>query len=591
MTLRQFTAKSIIITTILLIPGQYILASGSITGQGRFEKIAGVPSMGYKYLYEWDLFLSPSDNSMVGPFRRLGSPPGEPPTGDGYYRIDNLPAGTYSVYVNQPDFFASPKMVPNVRIVDGQQTVVNVDLDVDYSSYFRDTAGEQWTDWQWEWYQTFLATGTSVRGVSWVMAGAGLYNGKRGEISILEDNGDSDVRNWTLLATKEKQSLGHDTDLWLRWPSGQIKLTPGKYYAVKIWVQDGCAVYKRNKDASSYPYGRAYDINGNPRNFDLTVTVFVDRSYQMVTHTRLNPGPGQLGSSDTRWGQTFVATGTSLLAADLFAASGDANFDLTWKIRQDGPNGAQIGPTKTTQGAYFASSTDLVGVSYNPNDVLLVPGQTYCIEVTDSMNFTPFIQEPWNSYSDGRAYRNGAATDNDLAMTIMEHVSLQQPKYADMDNDGKVTFTDYCTLTNEWSQGKSPADIAPQPFGDDSVDYKDLGFFVKNWLTATTIPPLPEQASNPNPANGAVYVATDANLSWTAGPDATSHDVYLGTANPPPFIRNQTSTIFVPGYLSNASKFYWRIDEINGWGKTEGVIWSFMTVIDPPPPPPPPPPP
>ncbi|MBW8042205.1 MAG: carboxypeptidase regulatory-like domain-containing protein [Planctomycetes bacterium] len=578
MITRQFTVRSIIIILALLIPGKYVQASGSITGQGRYEKIAGVPSMGYKYLYEWDLFLSPSDNSMVGPFRRLGAPPGQTPTGDGYYQIGNLPAGTYSVYVNQPDFFASPKMVPNVQIVDGQQTVVNVDLDVDYSTYFKDTGGEQWTPWEWEWFQTFLATGTSVRGISWMMAGWNLYNGKYADISILEDNGEGDVRNWTLLGTKRENNIASDSDEWVRWPSGQILLTPGKQYAVKIWVLDGCAVYKRDKDGSSYPNGRAYDINGNPQTFDLNVTVFVDRNNQSVTHTRLNPGPGNFdgGLSDTRWGQTFVATGTSLLAADLFAASADGNFDLTWKIRQGGPNGAQIGPTKTTQGAYFASSTDLVGVSYNPNDVTLVPGQTYCIEVTDTMNFTPYTQG--NSYSDGTAYRNGTATGNDLAMTIMEYASPQQPRDADTDDDGKVTFTDYCTLAN----GESPADIFPPPFGDGSVDSKDLGLFIQKWLTATTIPPLPGQASNLYPLHGAANVSTTADLSWIPGPDAISHDVYFGTSSPGTFQGNQTAAIFDPGTMSPSTMYYWRIDSVNGWGKTEGQVWFFSTMVPPP---------
>jgi len=577
MTLRQFTSRSIIITLALLMPVQYVEASGSITGQGRFEKITGVPSMGHKYLYEWDLFLSPSDNSL-GPFRRLGAPPGQEPTGDGFYQIDNLPAGIYSVYVNQPDFFASPKVVPNVQIVDGQQAVVNVDLDVDYSTYFKDTGGGQWTDWQWEWFQTFLATGTSVRGISWMMAGWGLYDGKYADISILEDNGNTDVRNWTILGTKRENNIASDSDEWVRWPSGQILLTPGKQYAVKIWVQDGCAVYKRDKDGSSYPHGQAYDKDGIPQTFDLNVTVFVDRNNQMVTHTRLTPGAGILGDpSVSRWGQTFVATGTSLLAADLFAASGDADFDLTWKIRQGGPDGAQIGPTKTTQGAYFASSTDLVGVSYNPNDVTLVPGQTYCVDVTDTMNFTPYIQESWNSYSDGRAYRNGAATGNDLAMTIMEYVSPLQPRDADMDNDGKVTFTDYCTLANDWSQGESPADIAPPPFGDGTVDSNDLGLFVEKWLTATTIPPLPGQASNLYPPHGAASISTTADLSWTPGSDATSHDVYFGTSSPPEFQSNQTVAIFDPGTMGSGITYYWRIDSVNGWGITEGEVWSFRT--------------
>jgi len=577
--------RSVVIILALLLPEQWAQAGGSITGQGRFEKIAGVPSMGYKYLYEWDLFLSPSDNSMVGPCRRLGAPPGQPPTDDGYYHIGNLPAGIYSVYVNQPDFFASPKLVPEVQIVDGQETVVNVDLDVAYSTYFKDTGGEQWTDWQWEWYQTFLATGTSVRAVSWIMAGWGQYKDDWADISILEDNGGTDVRNWTLVATKTKDSIASDTDLWLRWPSGQIPITPGKKYAVKIWVNGGCAIYKRDKDGSSYPYGQAYDLNGNPRNLDLNVTVFVDRNNQMVTHTRLNPGPGQFdgGLSDTRWGQTFVATGTSLAAADLFAASGDTNFDLTWRIRQGGPNGAQAGPTKTTQGAYFASSTDLVGVSFNPDEVALVPGQTYCIEVTDTGNFTPYTQESWNSYSDGAAFRNGVATGHDLAMTIMEYVPPPQTKSPDLNDDGRVDFKDYCKLAQYWRLDEPSADLAPPPLGDGTVDFEDANVFVESWLTGTKIPPLPGQASNPNLPDGATGVSTTADLSWTDGSDATSHDVYFGTSSPPPFVCNQTSTTFDPGTMDYCTAYYWRIDALNGWGKTIGQVWSFTTMLHPPP--------
>ena len=195
--------------------------------------------MGYVQLYEWDLFLSPADNSIVGPCRRLGAPPGQPPTYDGYYRIDNLPAGVYSIYVNQPDFFASPKVAPNVQIVDGQETPLNIDLDVDYSTYFKNTAQQQWTEWRWTWYQTFSATGTSVRGVSWVMAGWGEYAGDWAEVSILEDNGNADVRNWKVLGSKIDTSISSDSDEWVRWFSGQIPITPGKKYAVRIWVNGG----------------------------------------------------------------------------------------------------------------------------------------------------------------------------------------------------------------------------------------------------------------------------------------------------------------------------------------------------------------
>src|ERR1051325_11453532 len=109
--------------------------AGTVTGHGRFLKIAGNPSMGYSELYESDLFLSPPNNTLMGPVRRLGAPPApDPVTYDGAYRIDNLPAGTYSILVNQPDFFISPKVVPNISIPSSGSVTVNVDLDVDYST-------------------------------------------------------------------------------------------------------------------------------------------------------------------------------------------------------------------------------------------------------------------------------------------------------------------------------------------------------------------------------------------------------------------------------------------------------------------------
>ena len=206
----MWLALAVCAALLVAVGAQRVAGSGSITGQGRFERIAGNQSAGYQYLYEWDLFLSPRDDSVVGPSRRLGAPPGEPPRGDGYFRIDGIPAGTYSVFVNQPDFFASPKVVSNVQIQNGQTTTCNVDLDVDYSTYFRDSG--QWTDWQWDWYQTFTAAGASVRGVSWMLAGWGQYSGKTARIRVLEDNGSGNVRNWNLIGSATDSGLASDSD-------------------------------------------------------------------------------------------------------------------------------------------------------------------------------------------------------------------------------------------------------------------------------------------------------------------------------------------------------------------------------------------
>jgi len=459
--------------------------AGWITGQGRFEKIATNPSAGYVYLYEWDLFVCPSQPNQIGPSRRLGAPPGQPPRGDGYYRVDGLPAGRYCLYVNQPDFFACPKVVPDVTVPADSGVVVNIELDVDYSTYFQDTAHSQWTDWQWTWYQTFRATGTSVRGVSWKMAGAGLYRNTWAEVAILEDNGDPDVRAWKLLGAKTNNALGADADNWVRWPSGQIPITPGKNYAVRIWVNGGCAIYKRDKDSASYPFGRAYDHNGSARNFDLNITVFVDRNNQMVTHTRLKPGPGAFVGSlhDTRWGQSFVAKSTALAAVDVFAASADENFYLIWKVRRGGPDGPQIGPTKITRGAYFASSTDLIGVGYNPDEVPLLAGQTYYIELSNPAGFTPYVQEPDNSYPDGAAFRAGHQTGYDLAMTIVEYGTARparSPDLPDLSGDKRVDFLDYATFSNQWHA--SGYDLSADFDYSCLVDAMDLFRWTNYWL-------------------------------------------------------------------------------------------------------------
>ena len=62
----------------------------------------------------------------------------------------------------------------------------------------------------------------------------------------------------------------------------------------------------------------------------------------------------------------------------------------------------------------------------------------------------------------------------------------------------------------------------------------------------TTAPAPPGQATNPSPANGATNIDVNAVLSWTAGPNTTSHDVNFGTTSPPPFIVNQGPNSFDP---------------------------------------------
>jgi len=106
-------------------------------------------------------------------------------------------------------------------------------------------------------------------------------------------------------------------------------------------------------------------------------------------------------------------------------------------------------------------------------------------------------------------------------------------------------------------------------------------------LSPRQLPLLPGQASNPNPADGAVDVDLDANLSWTAGLDAVSHNVYFGTSIDDMVLVSfqQAITEFELERLDSGFTYYWRIDEVSGEGEImTGKVWTFTTVPPPPPP-------
>lgn len=101
------------------------------------------------------------------------------------------------------------------------------------------------------------------------------------------------------------------------------------------------------------------------------------------------------------------------------------------------------------------------------------------------------------------------------------------------------------------------------------------------------------KASEPEPANKAIYEDTWATLSWTAGYDAVSHDIYMSdnladvqNSAPEAFQGNIPDTYFVVGFpgfpipdgLIPGTTYYWRVDEINDDNPESpwtGDIWSF----------------
>jgi hypothetical protein len=92
---------------------------------------------------------------------------------------------------------------------------------------------------------------------------------------------------------------------------------------------------------------------------------------------------------------------------------------------------------------------------------------------------------------------------------------------------------------------------------------------------------IPTYARETQPADGAVDVPLDALLSWRAGREAVSHEIYLGTA-PDALTQRATTeeTSYAPTDLNYDTTYFWKIIEVNDAedpAAYAGPEWSFVS--------------
>jgi subtilase family protein len=140
----------------------------------------------------------------------------------------------------------------------------------------------------------------------------------------------------------------------------------------------------------------------------------------------------------------------------------------------------------------------------------------------------------------------------------------------------------------EWRWSSNDNNVGDRWLIDD-IEFETFG-------GSTVQPPpepsdLPGQAFTPLPGSGSTDLPLAIDLNWSAGILTELHHVYFGTASVLTENENQgaqTAIGFNPGPLDPATTYFWRIDEENTSGRTEGQTWSFTTEEGAPPPPTPP---
>jgi len=169
--------------------------------------------------------------------------------------------------------------------------------------------------------------------------------------------------------------------------------------------------------------------------------------------------------------------------------------------------------------------------------------------------------------------------------------------FKDVTIEYSVNGTDYTTLgtTHEFARAPGAPDYAHNTIvdlGGAAAKYVRLtansnwgGILNQYGLSEVRFFHIPVWAREPSPDSGATYVDLDVLLSWRAGREAVTHDVYLSTDDQAVIdgttpVATVTEASYGPLDLDLGQTYYWRVDEVNEaetpttW---ESDVWNLTT--------------
>ncbi len=173
----------------------------------------------------------------------------------------------------------------------------------------------------------------------------------------------------------------------------------------------------------------------------------------------------------------------------------------------------------------------------------------------------------WHCNTDG--YTNSSLSISVNGKKVLSGVNC--PTNVKDENDAGISYV-------TWSGSSVTILITPEGGGKQDVA----------WLNAFELDgsdPV-NGVSRMYPDDQCAHLDASQGLSWTAGKNAQSHDVYIGTSysdvfnadhNSKEFKGNQTATKYsLDDSYSSIPTYYWRVDEVNSSGTVKGAVYSFQ---------------
>jgi len=388
-------------------------------------------------------------------------------------------------------------------------------------------------------------------------------------------------------------------------------LTPGTKYYYKVTVGAGITTgsFRAAPAASAtnvkfFMYGDTRTNGGSNNSLcaQMISTYTADPNYQTMV---LHAADWVEGDTEAYWtSQWYNYTWTSLMTAP-------ANMPFMGTIGNHEGSGNCPVFEKYRPFPFVAAPADYFSFDYGPVHVAVVDQYTaytsgnpqYTWLVNDlSTSTKPWkiivLHEPgWSAWGSGAHANNATVQSTIQPLCVTYGVQIVLAGHNHFYSRCLVSGIQHVTsgaggapyygmdLTKEYvvTGTANTLEFCKVDIQGDTLTYTTVsnsGAVLDTFTLGGTLPP-PGKATSPSPANGAANVATNATLSWTAGSDATSRDVYFGTTSPGTFKGNQTATTYNPGTLNGNTVYYWRIDEKNATGTTTGDVWSFTTATPP----------